>query len=148
MQNHAWERRCIARRAGAVSSYHGVMALGRSSSSRRADGVLVSVIEGTVDAAVADEVLAQFQAHREPPPRAWIVDTRPTLGYTADGIAGGTKVIVEVRKHHAGAIVVIATSPVMRMAATTVSLASGGRLKCVDSDAAAEAIVADLPARS
>lgn len=120
--------------------------MGRSTTSVRADGVLCTVVDGTVDAGLAEAVLAQFKAQGSAP-RAWIIDTTTTAGYTADGIAGGAKVIVEVRKNSTMPIVVIATTPIMRMAATTVSLASGGRVKCVESQAAADEIVAALPAR-
>jgi hypothetical protein len=101
-------------------------------------------IVGLVDEAAALQVLEGFRSATGPGVKAWFLDTRETT----DGIATGTRVIVEARKLTAMPIVVLATSPVLKMAAATVSLASGGRLKRFEDLESAEAFLASVPPAS
>jgi hypothetical protein len=117
---------------------------GSTQGSARADNVLVSAIKGHVSATVAASILTLFNAHWRPGLKAWLIDCRETTSYDAGGIAGGTKVIVEARKKVTFPIVVVATSPVIKMAVATVSMASGGGLRRFDDMAAAESFLAQL----
>lgn len=110
--------------------------------------MVVTTLAGLVDEAAAMQVLDGFRAATGPGVKAWFIDTREATGYTAEGIATGTRVIVEARKLTAMPIVVLATSPVLKMAAATVSLASGGRLKRFEDLESAEAFLASVPPAS
>jgi hypothetical protein len=117
---------------------------GSTEGTARADGVLVSAIRGHVTASVASSVLTVFHTHWRPGLKAWLIDCRETTSYDTGGIAAGTKVIIEARKKVTFPIVVVATSPVIKMAVATVSMASGGRLQRFDDMALAERFLSQL----